>query len=167
VKSAFLMPLLLLSSTAPAQDQRSAPGPIFTTKGAFLAASVADVDASARWYSERLGLRVVMQTPKRDGTRMVALEGGGLLVELIEDDAASPLRQAAPKIALDYRVHGIFKAGVVVDDWDRLVAGLKARGVPIAIGPFPATAEQRSNLLVRDHDGNFIQFFGQYASPGR
>jgi hypothetical protein len=58
-------------------------------------------------------------------------------------------------------VHGIFKAGVVVDDYDVTLATLRARGVDIAIGPFPARNGQRANFIVRDNAGNFIQFFGR------
>ena len=161
--TAILLSVLL--QAAAAADPAPPAQPIFTSDGAFLASSVADVEASARWYQSKLGLRIVMQPPERDGSRMIALEGGGLLVELIQDDAAKPLREAAPGVQRDYLVHGIFKAGVMVEDWDRLLAELKARDVPIAIGPFPATAEQRANLLIRDHDGNFIQFFGDYSKP--
>ena len=94
---------------------------------------------------------------------MIALEGEGMLVELIEESAAVPLKSAAPQIDRDSLVHGIFKGGFLVRDWDGLLTRLKALGVPIAIGPFAATKEQRANLLIRDPDGNFIQLFGDYA----
>ena len=152
-----LILLLAAAQPAPVGD------PAFKTNGAFFAVSVADVDASARWYAEKFGMKIVMQPPEREGTRMIALEGGGLLVELIDDDKAVPLKTAAPQIERDYRVHGIFKSWIVVEDWDRLVATLENRKVPIAIGPFPASAEQRANLIIRDNDGNYIQFFGDYA----
>lgn len=155
-----ILPLfMLLQAAQPAGPTE----PAFKTQGAFFAVSVADVDVSARWYAEKFGMKVVMQPPERGGTRMVALEGGGLLVELIDDSQAVPLRTAAPAIERDYRVHGIFKSGIVVEDWDRLVATLKARDVPIAIGPFAASTEQRANLIIRDNEGNYIQFFGDYA----
>lgn len=154
----LIVPLLLMAA-APARE------PAFVTRGAFFAASVADLEASTKWYEEKLGLKVVMRSPRREGTAMVALEGGGLLVELIEDEAAVPLTTAAPAIERDYRVHGIFKSGIVVEDWDKLVSTLRARSVPIEIGPFPATAEQRANLIIRDNGGNYIQFFGEFARP--
>ena len=144
----------------------ASPEPTFTTTGAFFAVSVPDVDASAAWYREKLGLKVVMQPPEIEGSRMIALEGGGLLVELIEHDGSMPRRQAAPAITRDYQMHGMFKAGIMVDEWDRLVKTLREREVPVVIGPFPATAEQRANLIIRDNDGNYIQFFGDYARPG-
>ena len=63
----------------------AAAEPVFTTsRGAFFALSVADLEASTRWYRDTLGLTVVMTMPRRDGMAVAALEGGGLLVELIE-----------------------------------------------------------------------------------
>jgi hypothetical protein len=50
------------------------------TTGAFFASSVADIEASARWYSEKLGLKVTMQVPKTDESAVSLLEGGGLTV---------------------------------------------------------------------------------------
>jgi len=139
--------------------------PLATARGAFIALSVPDADAAAAWYSEKLGLKVIMRPPEQGGVQMIALGGGGLLVELIEQPGAAPMRQLAPQVGHDTMVHGLFKAGVIVDDWEGLVAGLKARGVPIAIGPFPASAEQRANLIIRDNNGNYLQFFSNRPAP--
>jgi hypothetical protein len=61
----------------------------------------------------------------------------------------------------NYLVHGFFKAGIVVDDFDKTLSALKARGVEIAIGPFPARGDQRANVIVKDNAGNLIQIFGK------
>ena len=135
--------------------------PAFTAlRGSFIALSVGDLDASVRWYTEKLGLKVVMRPPKIEKSTAVILEGGGLIVELVHNEDAVPLSQAAPAITRNYLVHGIFKAGIVVDDFDKTIATLRARGAQIVIGPFPATAEQRVNAIIRDNAGNYIQFFG-------
>lgn len=134
--------------------------PEMATTGAFFALYVADIEASTKWYSEKLGLEVVMSMPKKDKVAVTVLEGGGLIVELIQHDDASPLSRAAAgndKLL----VHGMFKAGVIVDDLDKMLAMLKARNVPIAFGPFPATPNQRANAIIRDNAGNLIQFFGK------
>lgn len=143
------------------------PQPIFTTRGAFVALSVPDLEASTKWYSEKLGLTVVMRPPKQDKSSVAVLEGNGLIVELLQRDDAVPLRQAAPGLEASYRVHGIFKAGLIVDDFDKTLAALRSRGVEIAIGPFPATATQRANVIVKDNAGNLIQFFGPSVSHTR
>lgn len=160
----FLLALSL--ALAPPSLAQPAPGPepAFNTSGAFFAASVADLDASILWYEQKLGLQVIMRPPLRGGVAMALLWGGGLEVELIHDPAARPLGEAAPGVNHSTHIFGIFKAGVRVEDWDRLVATLRARNVPIAIGPFPARADQRANLIIRDNSGNYIQFFGPFAT---
>ena len=105
-----------------------------------------------------LGLTVVMTMPRRDGVAVAALEGGGLLVELIEHATAKP-GGAEPHLT-----HGFTKAGIIVDDFDRTVAALKTRGIPIVMGPFPPRPTMRANLGIRDHAGNLIQIFGGYAA---
>ena len=150
------LPLPSMTSTTDATEQ-----PLITTTGAFFALSVADVNASAEWYSEKLGLKIVMQPPKTDQSTVIVLEGGGLIVELIQLDDALPLSEVAPSIDNNMLVHGIVKVGVIVEDFDKTVEILKERNVSIAFGPFPATAEQRANLIIRDNAGNLIQFFGK------
>jgi catechol 2,3-dioxygenase-like lactoylglutathione lyase family enzyme len=152
--------LLCLAMSAQAIAQAPAPAePAFTTKGAFFGLSVADVEASVKWYSEKFGMKVVLRPPKIEGSTAVVLEGGGLIVELLQRDDALPLSKAAPSITQNYRIHGFFKAGIVVDDFDATLARLRARGVQIAMGPFPKSADQRANVIVRDNSGNLIQFF--------
>lgn len=135
--------------------------PLFTAvRGAFIGLSVSDLDASVRWYREKFGLEVIMGPSRHEKSTAVVLSGGGLTVELVHDAEAVPLSKAAPTITRNYHVHGIFKAGVVVDDFDKVIASLRARGVRIAIGPFPATPQQPANAIIRDNEGNYIQFFG-------
>ena len=126
--------------------------------GGFIALSVADLDASAIWYQDKLGLRVAMRPPKNPNSSVVVLEGDGLIVELVQHDEAKSLAGATSSTRGALYVHGIFKAGVMVEDLDRLLVQFRERGVPIAIGPFPARDGQRANFIVRDNAGNFLQF---------
>ena len=88
-------------------------------------------------------------------TSVTVLEGGGLIVELVHNPSASPRAGASPDL-----VHGPYKAGFVVKDFGRTVETLRARGVDIAFGPFPARDGQRANVIVRDDAGNLLQIFG-------
>jgi catechol 2,3-dioxygenase-like lactoylglutathione lyase family enzyme len=144
----------------PALPAAMTPPPM-TVTGAFFALSVADLEASTRWYADSLGLRVVMQEPKRDKAAVAVLEGGGLIVELIQDDDAVPLAKAAPGVKSNIQVHGLVKAGVVVADFDKALAVLKERQVKIAFGPYPARPNQRANVIIEDNAGNLIQLFGR------
>ena len=146
--------------STPVADSQTAEPP-FTATGAFIALSVPDVAASARWYREKLGLRVVLEPPKAGDVTAVILEGGGLLVELIQHDAAKPLGTVAPGVRGGVYVHGYFKAGLLVEDFDRTIAALRARGIEIAYGPYPKSATQWANAIIRDNAGNLIQFLGR------
>ena len=155
----FLAFALLIVST-PVADSQTAEPP-FTATGAFIALSVPDVTASARWYREKLGLRVILEPPKSGDASVMVLEGAGLLVELIQHDTAKPLGTVAPGVRGNVYVHGYFKAGLIVEDFDRTIAALRARGIEIAFGPYPKSATQRANAIIRDNAGNLIQFLGR------
>jgi len=127
--------------------------PFKPVTGAFMGLSVASMSESVQWYSQKLGLDVTLQMSQ--GISVTVLEGGGLIVELIHDPAARPRAVARPEL-----LHGPFKAGFVVKDFEKAVEALRARGVVIAFGPFPARDGQRANVLIRDNSGNLIQIFG-------
>ncbi len=136
---------------------------ILVTSGTFFGLSVDDMEASTRWYREKLGLLVIMQAARTDETRSAAtvLQGGGLTVELVKHDEAVPLRNFLPAPRGSLYVHGIFKVGVVVEDFDATIAALRAREVAIPIGPFPKRGDQPANAMIRDNAGNYIQIFGK------
>jgi predicted lactoylglutathione lyase len=98
---------------------------LITASGSFFALSVADLQASARWYSEKLGLKIVLQPPKTDQATVIVLEGDGLIVELVQQDAGVSLTQIAPNIKDKILVHGIVKAGAIIADFDQTVARLR------------------------------------------
>jgi catechol 2,3-dioxygenase-like lactoylglutathione lyase family enzyme len=140
-----------------------ASGPVIIATNAFFALSVADIEESTRWYRDKLGLRVTMQAARTDATKAAAtiLQGGGLTVELVQHDEAVPLRKFLPEPRGALFLHGIFKVGVTVDDFDATIAALRSRGIPIVIGPFPKRADQPANAIIRDNAGNYIQIFGK------
>ena len=158
--------VLSLGQTGEVGAQRSpapAGAPLLQTTGAFLALSVADAQASARWYAEKLGVQIVMNVPRQQETKsaVIVVRGGALTVELVQHDDARPLRTAAPSTKGEALfVHGIFKVGVVVRNFDQALAELRARGVEIAMGPWPARGDQPANVIIKDNAGNLIQIFG-------
>ncbi len=102
-----------------------------------------------------------LQLPPANGISVALLKGQGLTVELIHQDTGVSLQSIAPTITDRTLLHGIVKAGVIVDDLDATVAWLHDRNVPIAFGPFPATTEQPANLIIADNEGNLIQFIAR------
>ncbi len=142
-------------SAASAATSR-APAPAASSTGTFVALSVPDLEASARWYEQSFALKRVMTVPRTGAIAgVIALEGPGLLVELIQHDSA---RVATERPEL---THGIAKAGFMVDDFDETIAMLKARGVTFFAGPYPARPGRRANAMFRDNAGNVWQLFGK------
>lgn len=125
-------------------------------RGAFLALSVPDAEASAKWYGRAFGLKVASRPPGTNKIAVIILEGDGLVVELIQSADARSRADQDPT-----RVQGLFKAGFIVDDLEVVLARLKAEGIAPAYGPYPAKDGQRANLIVRDNAGNLIQVFGK------
>jgi len=161
--------IYLLACMAPAfvGAQSASPSPAATTvNGAFFALSVSDLDASVKWYTDKLGLKITLRPPKQNQSAVAVLEGGGLIVELIQHDDAVSLAKSLGSAKPSHMVHGISKVGMIVDDFDGTLATLKARGVEIFLGPYPARIGQRANVIVKDNAGNLIQLFGK-AAPTR
>jgi catechol 2,3-dioxygenase-like lactoylglutathione lyase family enzyme len=154
---------IVLMGLMPGQNPAPAPAaaPVMTTAGAFFALSVADLEASSQWYSDTLGLRAVMNDAGAHGPAVIVLEGGGLIVELIHHPEAAPLAKVAPNVHDRMLVHGLVKAGVIVDNFDQTMTAFRERHVDIAYGPYPARPNQRANVIVRDNAGNLIQVFGR------
>jgi catechol 2,3-dioxygenase-like lactoylglutathione lyase family enzyme len=147
---------LCVPAVAMAQPTVATP-PFDAVMGSFFAISVPDLQASTKWYTEKLGLRSILSVPKQPGAVGVnVLQGNGLTVELQQHDGAQPVTRGAPSDR-----HGIFKVGVVVKDFDATLAMLRARGVAIAMGPWPKRSDQPAQVIVRDTSGTLIQFFGQ------
>lgn len=150
---------LALACGAESATRPAAEAP-FVANGGFIAVSVADVEASAQWYADKFELTTVIRVPKTNGVAVTVLEGNGLIVELMQSDAARSRTTVAPG-APPEGIHGVFKGGVIVENLDQTIAALQARGVAPAFGPFPAQSGQRANVIYRDNAGNLIQFFGR------
>jgi hypothetical protein len=138
----------------------SAPTPI-AASGAFFALSVAELDASAKWYANAFDMKTAMHSPKQNGNEVIVLQGRGLTVELIHSDAAVPLASLSAKSTDAFAIHGFVKAGILVDDFAGTLETLRARGVTIAYGPFPERPDQKANVIIKDNAGNLIQIIAR------
>jgi len=135
--------------------------PFNAVSGGFLALSVPDLNASARWYTDKLGLKTAKQATSPDKQSAVTiLQGNGLSVELVWFADAASLSQIAPELDGNHKVHGIFKSGIFVDDLDQAWEQLKSQQVAVAFEPFFDKAMQCRMFAIRDNNGNIVQFFG-------
>jgi len=156
-----MRPMLLLAFAAgfatplSAQPETATAG--LRTAGAFFAVSVGSLPVTQAWYEQTLGLRVVLRPPAGAGVSVVVLEGGGLMVELIESARSRP----APAVDDPLTRQGLFKVGVIIENYEAFLQRIRDRGIPFAFGPFPGGNGQRANFAVRDPSGTLLQFFAR------
>lgn len=146
----------LASSVSGAPAQGAAP-PVF------FALSVADLDASVKWYSETFDLTVT-RLPKVAPAKVALLQGNGLVVELVEHPGAFDLKARLPELEKPYLAHGLFKVGFFVADLDGIVTRLKARGAVFKGRVFTDPVLGARSILLLDNSGNMIQLFEPASS---
>ena len=119
--------------------------------------SVYDVEATANWYVEKLGFKIVQRKSYPEfNTSLIFTEKNGFRVELIKDgNAASGTKRADPPAHTS--IHGISQFAFETDDVLSLKQELLERDVPIAWEFENAELGVRF-LFVRDPEGNLIQF---------
>ena len=136
--------------------------PFTAVNGGFVAISVPDLDATTRWYVEKLGLNIVKHATSADKKSAVTiLQGNGFSVELIWLAEAVSLSKIAPELKGSHQVHGIFKSGIFVDDLDSALKQLKSRHVTVAFEPFLDSSMQCRMFAIRDNNEDILQFFGR------
>jgi catechol 2,3-dioxygenase-like lactoylglutathione lyase family enzyme len=153
---------MVLAFAWTAMAQVAATESITPASAQFVALSVPDAPASARWYSEAFGLRVLGEIKPPDGAaHVILLKSETLLMEILQlRDARSPGEEGIQKPQL---THGIFKVGFHVPDLDAAVARLKTLEARFETGIVEDRRHRLRFVLLRDPDGNFVQLFG--ASP--
>lgn len=157
----ILLAVAALTSVPAAQAQLPDSAVSVVAHGYF-SLSVPDMDASAKWYVEKLGFRVRFRSPHTRTVHAGAtlVQSGGLFIELVQQDSAADLSHYLPPAVaaagggLDY-IHGVFKVGAVVDDVTKTLATLRARGVEIT-GWQAAKPDQPAAVTFKDNAGNSI-----------
>ena len=117
---------------------------------------VADMARAIRFYTEKLGLKVLSSEVDREHHEAFAfleLEGGNLelLQKLDENDA--PMPRNAPEPVPPYCPHLALKT----DDMDACLDMLRREGIPILKGPREIPGEIKW-VYVADPDKNVVEF---------
>lgn len=124
-----------------------------------VALSVADLEASIRWYGEILGFEVERRLRLASVPADAAMLRRGVMhVELFQAENATPLPAARRDVQQDLRTHGTKHVAYAVRDVRAVVAELTRRQVDIlheGRGSFQAFA------FILDNSGNLIELFEQ------
>ena len=109
----------------------------------------ADEERAVRFYTEVLGFRVRSRFTVPGGLKLVYLDLGGTTVELMTYTEMKPAPQAEGE-HLGYRMMAL-----EVDDMQRALGELKAKGIECSWGPIVRPSYARAEI--RDPDGNSIE----------
>jgi catechol 2,3-dioxygenase-like lactoylglutathione lyase family enzyme len=155
----MLIAASLLGAVVAQADDSIAPG-----SPQFVALSVPDASASARWYSDAFGLRTLAEIKPPDGAaHVIILTSDTLLLEILQlRDAKSPGKDVVKRPEL---THGIFKVGFHVPDLAAAVAKLRAIKAQFDTDIIDDDEHGLRFVLLRDPDGNYIQLFGKPKTP--
>lgn len=124
-----------------------------------VAISVASVDAAATWYQETLGLQLIEKKAfDEQGITVAVLKSDGFRLELVElknsVNSASCADTSNPAA-----LRGFSKVAFQVDDLGEVVQRLGRRGVSILHDFRSAPLADDRSVIVKDGDGNWLQFF--------
>jgi lactoylglutathione lyase len=118
---------------------------------------VSDLEASIRFYVEKLGFKIqfdkMVDGKEHEAFAILEMDGGKL--ELIQ--ALSETNGSKPFEPLTVRPHACPHLALQVEDFDRTLAMLAAQGIPILHGPLEVPGVVKW-LYVCDPDRNVIEF---------
>jgi len=117
---------------------------------------VSDLDVSIRFYTKRLGLRLLSREEDithHEAFAFLELEGGNLELLQVLDDDGKPVPFKAPDIRPPYCPH----LAIQTDDLDHAMVGLRNEGVPILKGPLEIPGKVKWAYF-SDPDNNIVEF---------
>ena len=127
---------------------------------AMVAISVRDLEATSRWYRDRLGFtpRASLSWPEH-GVRTEILHIPGFDLELISREGSRPLSSVLADPNDPTLLQGIKKFALVTPGLDALFRSLSASGVSLIYPEIRTTRLGQRFFMAEDPEGNIIQFF--------
>jgi catechol 2,3-dioxygenase-like lactoylglutathione lyase family enzyme len=135
-------------------------------KPSLIAISVANVDETANWYQDNLGF-VVKEKKNfpQHSLRIAFLELNGFEIELVEDKKSvslAAIQKHLPEADDETKIQGFVKLAFTVEDVEALAIRLKSKGVRFQMDLTKSNRKEgERSFIVRDNNGNWIQFFGK------
>jgi methylmalonyl-CoA/ethylmalonyl-CoA epimerase len=124
--------------------------------------SVPDLEASVKWYQEKLGFNVEKrQVIEQIPAKIAFLVNGDFRVELFEVAGAVRLPEERRFPDRDLKTHGTKHLALGVKDVRQAMEILKSRGVDVAM---ESAVEGKPMAFIRDNSGNLIEI-NEVGSP--
>jgi catechol 2,3-dioxygenase-like lactoylglutathione lyase family enzyme len=158
MKCLFLAILLIstLSFAAEAKPMTK-PSALSAVQAYAVTMSVPDIEAGIKWYTEKLGFKVVRRKSYPEfKTSLVFMELNGFHVELIQDGNAKPV-SPRPDPPAHTSTYGISQFQFRTTDLVAVKKELMARDIPI-VWEFENQELGAKFLVIRDLNANLIFF---------
>ena len=117
---------------------------------------VSDMERAIRFYTEKLGLRLILSQvddAHHEAFAFLELDGGNLELLQILDENNQPLPRAAPESTPSLCPH----LALATDDMDACLENLRQQGIPILKGPLEIAGEIKW-VYATDPDNNVLEF---------
>jgi hypothetical protein len=125
----------------------------------FSAIIVKNIAASSPWYQSVFGLKIKNRIDDSAGAfKIVILESSQYLVELIENGNSLTTADILAHKKEGTAIQGFFKMGFRVSNMDTCIKQMSALKIDVGHVWVDKDSKKR-NFLIRDPDGNLIQFF--------
>lgn len=147
---------------AGAGDKPASESPLAAARPCLISISVANLDASVRWYGDVLGFRETKRLNlPASSLRISFLEKNDFRLELVEfKDSVSleAIRSKFPGVDDRAKVQGIGKLAFAVPKIREVASALKAKNVKFVRDLTREKDTGETWFIVEDVDGNWVQF---------
>ena len=128
----------------------------------FFALSVSNADSVSDWYENVFQLKLLKEVRMPDGSGHVRIIGNeNLLVEIVQHKGSKSLADCNIDRDQPYRMKGIFKIGLYVNDLESAQRYLQQKGVFIKHTIFEDTDTHTKSFIITDIKLNLIQIIQQ------
>lgn len=135
--------------------------PVANIQKMAIAISVSNIKESVKWYSGNFGFQVMVEKEfPAMGMKMVFMEAGGLIIELIESEGfIADKRPPAPASA---NKQGVFQISFRVKEIDKVYESVKSSDIHLEYEMVTNEELKFKAFLIRDNDGNIIEILEEF-----
>ena len=124
----------------------------------FFALSVSNADSVSAWYENIFQLKLLKEARIPNGSGHVRIIGNeNLMIEIVQHKDSKSLEDCNLDRAQTYRMKGIFKIGLYVDDLEKAQTYLLQKDVHIKHSIFEDTDTSTKSFIITDAKSNLIQ----------
>jgi len=124
----------------------------------FFALSVSNADSVSAWYENIFQLKLLKEVRIPDGSGHVRIIGNeSLMIEIVQHKDSKSLTDCNLDRAQPYRMKGVFKIGLYVDDLEKAQTYLRQKDVFIKHSIFEDADTRTKSFIITDTKLNLIQ----------